>query len=135
MKRLLLSLTLLAALPVLATPSVFASYEKVRQSFLSGSLKDVQNGARQLAAEARTAKLLDVAGTAEAVAKSPDLAKARVAFAAVSDKLIEVRKNTKGARPAVYYCPMVDKSWLQAKGKVGNPYDPAMQMCGALKEE
>lgn len=135
MKRLLLTLTLLAAVPAFADTAVFVKYEKVRQSLLAKSLKDVQSGAKQLAADARGAKLAEVAKRADVVAKSPDMAKARVAFAALSDELIKVRKQIAGARPAVYHCPMVRKSWLQPKGNVGNPYDPAMQMCGSLQEE
>jgi hypothetical protein len=69
------------------------------------------------------------------VAASSDLAKARTSFGALSDEMIKMRSSTKGARPAVYACSMLKKSWLQPKGQVGNPYDPSMAMCGELKAE
>jgi hypothetical protein len=49
--------------------------------------------------------------------------------------MIKLQTKTEGARPAVYYCPMIRKEWLQPKGTVGNPYDAAMATCGALKAE
>lgn len=135
MKRFLLTLALVAALPAMASTTLFTKYEAVRQGFLKSSLKDVQASAAQLAAEASKAKNTAVAAQANAVAKSADLAKAKASFAKLSDEMIKVQSATKGARPAVYYCSMVKKSWLQTKGKVGNPYDASMQMCGELKSE
>lgn len=88
------------------------------------------------ASEASKAKNTAVATQAKAVATSTDLAKAKASFAKLSDEMIKVQKaSAKGQRPAVYYCSMVKKSWLQEKGKVGNPYDASMQMCGELKSE
>lgn len=135
MKRFILTLALVAAVPVMAGTTLFTNYEAVRQGLLKSSLKDVQTSAAKLSAEASKAKNQAVAKQADAVAKSSDLAKARASFAALSDEMIKVRNTTSGARPAVYYCSMVKKSWLQTKGKVGNPYDASMQMCGELKAE
>jgi hypothetical protein len=135
MKRFLLTLALVAALPAMASTALFTKYEAVRQGFLKSSLKDVQASAAQLAAEASKAKNTAVAAQANAVAKSTDLAKAKASFAKLSDEMIKVQSSTKGSRPAVYYCSMVKKSWLQTKGRVGNPYDSSMQMCGELKSE
>lgn len=132
MKKLLLILVL--AVPAVAHPALFARYENVRQSFLKSSLKSVQTSAKALAADARTVKQPEVAKLADAVAKSPDMAKARVAFGALSNEMIKLRKQAKGARPSVYTCPMVRQSWLQPKGQVGNPYDASMQMCGTFVE-
>ncbi|HYK01109.1 MAG TPA: DUF3347 domain-containing protein [Thermoanaerobaculia bacterium] len=133
MKRTLLAL--LVTLPLFANPTLFTRYEGIRQGFLKTSLKDVKAGATAFAAAARKAKQPDLAKEADAVAKSADLDKARVAFAALSTSMIKLQATTKGARPAVYYCPMIRKEWLQPKGEVGNPYDTAMAMCGALKSE
>ena len=133
LKKLILTLAL--ALPVFANTSLFTKYEAVRQGILSSSLPAVQKAATQLEAEARTAKKPELAKQAGAVAKSADLMKARAAFAEVSAQMIPIRAAAKGSRPAVYYCPMVRKSWLQPKGKIGNPYDKAMESCGELKEE
>lgn len=134
MKRIALALAL-AAVPLFANPALFGRYETVRQSFLKNSLKDVQTSAAALAADARKAKLARLAKEADAVAKSADLPKARVAFATLSESMIALRNTTKGARPAVYGCSMLKKSWLQPKGQAGNPFDPAMAMCGELKAE
>ncbi len=135
MKRIALALALAMTFPLLANTALFTRYETVRQSFLKNSLKDVQTSAAALAADARKAKLANVAKGADAVAKSADMHKARAAFATLSDAMIALRKDAKGAKPAVYACSMLKKSWLQPKGKVGNPYDPAMPMCGELKAE
>ncbi len=134
MKRTLLAL-LLVTLPLFANPNLFTKYEGLRQGFLKLSLKDVKAGATAFAAEARKAKQNDLAKEAEAVAKSADLDKARVAFATLSDSMIKLQAKTEGARPAVYHCPMIRKAWLQPKGTVGNPYDTAMALCGSLKSE
>lgn len=136
MRKLFIVATLALAMTALAnTATFFAKYETVRKALIAEKLADVKKGAAALAADARTAKNAEVAKLADAVAKSGDIAKARVAFAALSDELIKVRATTTGAKPAVYHCPMVNKSWLQAKGKVGNPYDSAMVECGMLKSE
>lgn len=133
MKKLILTLAL--AIPAFANPALFTKYETVRQGFLKESLRDVQASARALASEATKAKKADVARRAEAVAKSTDLAKARASFAALSDEMIQLRNAAATPRPAVYYCSMLKKSWLQPKGTVGNPYDAAMKGCGEVKAE
>lgn len=120
---------------VLASTALFSQYEAVRQGFLKGSLDNVKKSAAVLSVEAAKAKQPAVAKQADAVAKSKDLNQARVAFATLSDEMIKVRNASKEKRPAVYYCSMVKKSWLQEKGQVGNPYDSSMQMCGELKAE
>jgi hypothetical protein len=135
MRKSILAAALLVAVSAFAGATVFTKYESTRQAFLAGSLKDVQTNAAALATDARAAKQEGVAKLADAVAKSPDLDKARVAFAALSDELIKRRADAKNAKPSVYHCPMVNKSWLQPKGKVGNPYDSSMVMCGLMKEE
>lgn len=128
-------LLVLATAAFAGTSTLFTKYESVRQALLSDSLKDVKSTAAALAADARTAKNAEVAKLADAVAKSADLAKARAAFAPLSDELIKQRASAGDKKPAVYHCPMVNKSWLQAKGKVGNPYDSAMKECGVLRAE
>ena len=133
MKRLLVILALTS--PVFANTALFAKYESVRQSLLKSDLGGAQKNAAGLSAEARKAKNATVAEFAQAVEKSRDMAGARRAFGALSGEMIKVRNAAKGARPAVYYCPMVQKSWLQPKGQVGNPYDAVMASCGELKAE
>ena len=133
MKKLVLALAL--TFPVLADTTLFTKYESVRQSLLKSDLAGAQKHAAALATNAKKAKNRTVSEFAQGVAKSRDMAAARRNFAALSDELIKVQKSTKGARPAVYSCPMVNKSWLQPKGQVGNPYDSAMASCGVLKAE
>ena len=133
MKKLLVVLAL--TFPVLANPALFTKYESVRQSLLKSDLAGAQKTAAALANDAKAAKNAAVTELAQSVAKSKDIASARRAFGMLSDEMIKVRNGAKGARPAVYYCSMVKKSWLQPKGKVGNPYDSSMAMCGELKSE
>ena len=133
MKKLFVVLAL--TFPILANPTLFTKYETVRQSLLKNDLPAAQKNAAVLATNAKAAKNATVAELAQAVEKSRDIAGARRAFGLLSDEMIKVQKATKGARPAVYYCPMVKKSWLQPKGQVGNPYDSAMALCGELKAE
>ena len=128
MKKLILVLAL--AFPVLANTGLFPKYEAVRQGLLKSSLPNVRKSAAALAADAQQAKLTTVADAAQAIAAAKNLADARRSFAALSDEMIKLP-----GRPAVYHCTMLKKSWLQAKGKVGNPYDASMATCGELKTE
>ncbi len=126
----------LIATPVFANPTLFAKYETVRQGLLKNSLKDVQTSAKTLADAATAEKNETIANAADAVAKSADLDKARAAFSSLSEEMIKLRADAKGDRPAIAYCPMVRKSWLQSKDdKIGNPYEPAMKECGMFKKE
>ena len=136
MRFKLFAVLALIATPLFANPTLFTKYEAVRQGLLKNNLKETQTTAKQLAAAARTAKNDAVAKQADAVAKSPDIAKARTAFGTLSDEMIKVRKTATGNKPAVAFCPMVNKSWLQSKdAKIGNPYDTAMAECGMFKNE
>lgn len=135
MRNLLLSLALILAVPALADTTLFTKYEAVRQGLLAQKLTDVQSSAKELAAAATEAKNADVTATAEAVAAAKDLKSARNAFATLSDQMIKVRNAATGERPMIGFCPMVNKSWLQAKGDIGNPYDAAMARCGMLKDK
>lgn len=135
MKVKLFAVLALVATPLFADTTLFTKYEAVRQGLLKDSLKETQTTAKDLAAAARTAKAVKVADLAQKVAKSPDIDKARTAFGALSDEMIALRKTAKGDRPAVAFCPMVDKSWLQAKGEIGNPYDTNMKACGMFKDD
>ena len=126
----------LIATPVFASPALFNKYETVRQGLLKNSLQDVKSSAKALATAATAEKNPIVAKAAEALAKSADMKVARENFGALSDEMIKVRNEAKGDRPAIAYCPMVKKSWLQSKKvDMGNPYEPAMKECGIFKSE
>ena len=135
MRKLLIVALLTFAASAFANPSFFTKYETVRKALIAEKLAEVKAGAAALATDATKAKNAEVAKLADAVAKSGDIDKARVAFAALSDELIKLRATATGTKPSVYFCPMVNKSWLQTKGKIGNPYDSAMVECGMLKAE
>lgn len=127
-----LLVAVLVAVPMLANATLFSKYESVRQGLLKEKLADVQSSAKALAAEARNNA--EVARAAKAVAGSKDLQAARQAFGTLSEEMIKIRNVTKGDRPAIGFCPMVNKSWLQARGEIGNPYDASMAKCGVLKD-
>lgn len=109
---------------------LFDHYEGARQALLKGNLKDVQKHATALAAASKDHPA--IAARARDLARSANIGKARDAFAPLSDEIIKARKQ---GDPAVYYCSMVKKSWLQKKGEVGNPYMAGMEKCGELKTE
>ena len=136
MKRLLPIVLLFLTTPLLANPALFSSYEAVRQGLLKNSLKDVHANAKMLTAAASEAKNEALVKAAEAVEKSADLKSAREAFGKLSDEMIKLRNETTGDKPAVAYCPMAKKSWLQSKkDAISNPYEPAMKECGMWKGE
>ena len=123
-------------LPSAAAHPLFPRYESVRQSLLSGSLDTVKSNAAALASDARASKHPEIAAEADAVAKSPDIDKARDAFAKLSDAMITYRPTApEEPKPQVVYCSMAKHSWLQPKGEITNPYyaDPAMRSCGEVK--
>lgn len=134
MRNKFLAVFALAAMPLFANTTLFSKYEAVRQGLLNEKIADVQSSAKVLAAEAAKANNATVAKAAQSVSGAKDLKAARAAFGTLSDEMIKVRNAAKGDRPMIGFCPMVNKSWLQAKGKIGNPYDSAMAACGMLKE-
>lgn len=119
-----------------AADPVFVAYEKTRQAMIRGSVADIEKAARLLgdaAEDARQRKLATLAADLETAAT---LDAARDAFAAVSDEAIRYRNAAEGARPAVAWCSMEKKSWLQPVGKIGNPYvDDSMRTCGEFVGE
>lgn len=127
-----LAVLALAAMPLLADTTLFSKYEAVRQGLLKEKIADVHSSAKTLAAAAKDNA--EVAKAAAAVAEAKDIKAARTAFGTLSDEMIKVRNAAKGDRPSVGFCPMVNKSWLQAQGEIGNPYDTAMARCGILKD-
>ena len=117
---------------------LFARYESVRQSLLTGSLDNTRANAAALAGDARASKHPEIAAGADALAKIADIEKARDAFATLSDSMIAYRASAnEGPKPQVVYCSMARRSWLQPAGAITNPYyaDPAMRSCGEIKSE
>ncbi len=127
-------------------------YEAIRLSLLSDSLDGVGDHAKAISKRARRlasafdAEMAGVAkdkgpeikalmpklrAQADALAKSTDLRSARDAFAPLSESFVNYRNAATGDKPAVAFCPMAKRSWLQPKGQIGNPYGGTkMPRCG-----
>ena len=115
-------------------PALFEPYESVRQALLGQSLADVRARSSALAGAAAESSQTDVAARAAQVARAESIASARDAFAALSDAMIVYRREVKATAPAIAYCPMAKRSWLQPRGAIGNPYyDASMSACGEFK--
>ena len=119
---------------LIAMTSLFDRYEAVRQSLLKASVADVQRSAKALADAAQAEKQSAIAGRAREVSSAATLKAARESFAALSGEMIRFRESQSGDKPAVAYCSMEKKSWLQPNGAIANPYvDAAMRACGEIK--
>ncbi len=136
-RTLVLALALLlVAGSLFANPALFSKYEDVRKALVEQSLANARTASSALATAAEAAGQPELASKAADVSKSADLARARAAFSTLSESMITIRNAAKGSRPAVYYCSMEKKSWLQPKGTVGNPYvAKSMTGCGELTSE
>ena len=142
------------AAPKSGFDAVLVHYESVRQALLADRWdRTTIAAAAQLRAEAAAvakaptaesaavlaakvgdveALLPEVDRAAAALAGANDLAAAREAFYRLSMPLVRWRGAT-GRGPAVAFCPMAKKSWLQPPGQIGNPYmGKGMLRCGEL---
>ena len=118
-----------------AAPSLFPAYEPVRAALADDSFAEAKKQAAALATVAKEAKRDDIAATAGAIANASSIADARAAFSTLSDAMIAYRKQAKAGTPAVAYCSMEKKYWLQSKGEISNPYlGKSMPTCGEFKE-
>jgi hypothetical protein len=69
---------------------------------------------------------------ADLIAGAKTLDAARDGLYALSKPLVRWRQGVAdGGRPAVAYCPMHKRSWLQPDGEIGNPYG-GMPRCGSI---
>jgi len=133
-------------------------YETVRLALLADSTEGVQENAADIhrtaenpaadfdaeAAGVDPAKaeqvrelLPEIVEAAGDLADAGDLQTARDAFYALSKPLVRYRAAvTDGDLPAVVYCPMAKRSWLQAEAdEIGNPYHgQSMAKCGEIVE-
>jgi multidrug efflux pump subunit AcrA (membrane-fusion protein) len=106
----------------------------------SRKIKDMKSGIPESSFE----RLSEITGTIEDDAtetKGLGLEEARKKFKNLSQSMITYLKGfhgkIKGAEKIyVYYCPMVDASWLQKEEGTRNPYyGSSMLKCGSVKEE
>lgn len=132
---------------------VMEHYEPVRVALLGDSMEDVNRHGAAMAEALRaleadySAERADATGDAasvvreklgEMIAAADDLAKAgglqpaRDALYELSRPLVRWREGVAaGSRPAVAYCPMHRRTWLQPDGEIGNPYG-GMPRCGEI---
>ena len=118
---------------VAVSPDLVARYEVVRLALVQDKLDESHTAARELAAA--NAADQPVVTAANAVAASPDLTAARVAFGELSRVLIpRVASTSPAPKVLVYHCPMFQGYawWFQSKAGIANPYmGIAMPACGS----
>jgi hypothetical protein len=69
---------------------------------------------------------------ADAIAAATSLEAARDGLYELSKPMVRWREGVaESGRPAVAYCPMHKRSWLQPGEEIGNPYG-GMPRCGSI---
>ena len=154
----ILALAACLAAPALASDAtsfetVMESYEPVRIALLADSMNDVNRHGAAIEAELQSLQaafsaeragvaaasaqpvqdgLDEMIAAAGALAAAGSLQAARDAFYELSKPLVRWRQGVpESERPAVAYCPMHKRSWLQPDGEIGNPYG-GMPRCGEI---
>lgn len=134
-----------------------APYETIRQALLHDRTDGVAGNARaiaELAGELVTSLDAETAGVSPAraddlrallpsireaaanLAATETLDEARAAFGVLSHALVQYRQMAVVPSPAVAYCSMAGKVWMQPKGEIGNPYfGQSMPRCGEFVSE
>lgn len=114
------------------TKALLSSYEKVRMALVKDDLGAVKTAAKDLAASASEAKQEVIAKSAQDLAASDSLDKARDHFKMISKAAIPLVEKKEG-----YYvltCPMAKADWIQTSKDVENPYmGKEMLKCGSVK--
>jgi soluble cytochrome b562 len=133
--------------------TVMASYEPVRIALLADSMNDVNRHGAAIEAELQSLQaafsaeragvaaasaesvqdgLDEMIAAAGALAAAGSLQAARDAFYELSKPLVRWRNGVlESERPAVAFCPMHKRSWLQPDSEIGNPYG-GMPRCGEI---
>ena len=141
-----------AALPAAASSSavfddVMARYENIRLALVDDSLEGVAKEAAEIGktlagkssdpdASGSSDLLPEISELANQLAETSEIEPAREVFYELSKLLVRYRSKVDGDRPAVVYCSMARKSWLQPEGKVGNPYyGKSMEVCGEVVKD
>lgn len=136
--------------------TVMEHYEPVRTALMADSMEGVAEHGEQILAALRSlkaefsaenagiaaddgAKIAEkipaMIAAARSLAGATRLAEAREALYALSKPMVHWREAlTSSDRPAVAYCPMHKKSWLQEGVEIGNPYGD-MPRCGSIVSE
>jgi hypothetical protein len=117
------------------SPEAVAAVQRLRQEVAGLASNATPEAAAVPAAKLPVVRdlLPEVDQAAAALAAAKDVASAREAFYRLSMPLIRWRAQT-GRGPAVAFCSMAKRSWLQpAAREIGNPYlGRAMVKCGQL---
>jgi hypothetical protein len=115
---------------------LYPRYDAVRLALVNQSLPEAKARANDLALMARVEDHEAIASRADGVAQAPDVERARHAFAELTDAMLAYRDTAREEpKPVVAYCSMAKRSWLQPKGKIGNPYlDASMRECGQIQQ-
>ncbi len=129
---------------------LFDHYEVIRQALLYDTLDDVADQALEIMQLAESAAgelcsadagecpeaLVAIGRSASTLQDATSIDDARQAFGELSDAFIEYREGVDGPKPVVAHCSMADRSWLQPKGEIGNPYyGQEMARCGEVIAE
>ena len=137
MKKLLLAglLTVAVSAPAAAelADELAAPYLHIQIALANDSIDGVAHAAASIAATASALgdAGIAIAASAEALAAAPNLRTARAVFGPLSDAYIAYGEEVGFGELRVAYCPMVDRSWVQAAGGIRNPfYGSQMLTCG-----
>jgi hypothetical protein len=132
---------------------VMEHYEPIRLALIGDSMEGVNDHGEAIEAELRALdadfssaragatgealnvvreKLSEIISAAEALADATSLEAARDGLYALSKPMVRWREGvSENGRPAVAYCPMHKRSWLQPGEEIGNPYG-GMPRCGSV---
>ncbi len=133
--------------------AVMEHYEPIRLALLGDSMNGVNEHGKAIAAELRSLaadysavrsgasddaativeeKLDEMIAAADVLATATTLEVARDGIYALTKPMVRWRQGVaESSRPAVAYCPMYKRSWLQPEGQIGNPYG-GMPRCGEI---
>ena len=136
-----------------AFDNVMEHYEPIRLALLEESMDGVNDHGKAIAAELRALeadfsavhagasgqavgiveeKLPEMIAAADALATAQSLEAARDGMYALTKPMVRWRQGVvEQDRPAVAYCSMHKRSWLQPDGEIGNPYG-GMPRCGEI---
>ena len=133
--------------------AVIEHYEPIRLALLGDSTDGVNVHGKAIASELRALgaefsperagastetaeivqeKLDEMIAAADAIGSASSLEAARDGFYALTKPMVLWREGvSQSDRPAVAYCPMHKRSWLQPGDEIGNPYG-GMPRCGSI---
>ncbi len=109
---------------------------KVQVALAADSFDEVTEAAREIVAAAAKAggDATPLVEPARSLVEAADIAAARDAFGPLSDAFIEYANEVGLGDLKVAFCPMANKSWVQADGSIANPFHGSLMLtCGVFK--